>query len=488
MDESKDGRSTRPFRLSATALAVVYSLMLALPLALAWRTGIAPATSLWREAVSVTGLVGCMMLLLQFLTSGRYETLSGGVGIDVTMGFHKWAARLLLVIVILHPLLLQFPLTGDRLDNFWLRLGAALTAPRYLTGTVALVLVVLVVLLAILRDRLPAPYEIWRASHGLMVLAAAWLAVLHARGVGTYSRAGALAVLWPSLAVVATALLLGVHLVKSFRMRRQGWRIVANRKVADRMWELTIGPEEGQPGLDYRAGQFAWITFAPRRLLILDHPFSIASSPAAGSKLVFVIKEIGDFTRHVGELEPGRAVGIDAPHGSFTLADRDADAVVLIAGGVGIAPILGILRDLAVRGDRRPVRLIYAAGAPASMIDPKEIAAAGAGLDLKAQFVVEAAGEGWAYQVGRVGEAEFGVATEGLDPKRTAVMICGPAPMTVAVADLAARSGVPLHLVHYERFDYGGGRRSRKDRVITAWFWAMALAVLAAGTIFAIRG
>jgi predicted ferric reductase len=321
-----------------------------------------------------------------------------------------------------------------------------------------------------------------------MVLAAAWLAVLHARGVGTYSRAGALAVLWPALAVVATALLLGVHLVKSFRMRRQGWRIVANRKVADRMWELTIGPEEGQPGLDYRAGQFAWITFAPRRLLILDHPFSIASSPAAGSKLVFVIKEIGDFTRHVGELEPGRAVGIDAPHGSFTLADRDADAVVLIAGGVGIAPILGILRDLAARGDRRPVRLIYAAGAPASMIDPKEIAAAGAGLDLKAQFVVEAAGEGWAYQVGRVGEAEFGAATEGLDPKRTAVMICGPAPMTVAVADLAARSGVPLHLVHYERFDYGGGRRSRKDRVITAWFSAMALAVLAAGTIFAIRG
>jgi predicted ferric reductase len=488
MDGSSSGRSTRRFRLSATALAVVYSLMLASPLSLAWWTGISPATSFWREAVSITGLVGCMMLVLQFLTSGRYETLSGGVGIDVTMGFHKWAARFLLVIVVLHPVLLQFPLTGDRLDTFWLRLGAAVTAPRYLTGTVALVLVVLVVLLGILRDRLPAPYEIWRASHGLMVLAAVWLAVLHAIGVGTYSQAGALAVLWPALATVATALLLGVHLVKSFRMRRQGWRIVANRKIADRMWELTVAPEKGRPGLDYRAGQFAWITFAPRRLLLLDHPFSIASSPAAGPNLVFVIKEIGDFTRHIGELEPGRAVGVDAPHGSFTLDDRDADAVVLVAGGVGIAPILGILRDLAARGDRRPVRLIYAAGSPPSMIDPEEITAAGAGLDLRTQFVVEAADEGWAYRIGRAGAREFGAAMEGLDPKRTAVMICGPAPMTVAIADLAARSGVPLRLVHYERFDYGGGRRSRKDRAITTWFWAMALAVLAAGTIFALRG
>jgi len=488
LDDGKRQGMRRPPHLSASALAIFYSAMLALPLALAWSTGIAPAASFWREAVSITGLVGCMMLLLQFVTSGRFELLSGSVGIDVTMGFHKWAARLLLVIVILHPLLLQFPLTGDRLGMFWTRLGAALTSPRYQTGTIALVLVVLVVLLAALRDRLPAPYEVWRASHGLLALAAIWLAVLHAIGVGTYSDAGVLGVLWPALAVVATALLLGVHLIKSFRMRRQGWRIRSNRKLADRMWELVVEPTAAGRGLDYRAGQFAWITFAPRRLLLLDHPFSLASSPAAGPELIFVIKEAGDFTRHIGEFEPGRAVGIDAPHGSFTLDDRDADAVVLIAGGVGIAPILGLLRDLKACGDTRPIRLIVAAGAPSKMIDPKEILAAGEGLDLKAQFLAEEGGDGGEYKAGRVGEAEFAAALAGLDPARTALMICGPAPMTVALADRAAKAGVPLHLIHYERFDYGGGRRSRKDWAITGAFWAMALAVLAAGTLFAVRG
>jgi predicted ferric reductase len=486
MDHGSGGKSRWSLRFPGPVLAVAYSGILALPLALAWRTGIAPANNIWRELVSTTGLVACAMLLLQFVTSGRYETLSGRVGIDVTMAFHKWAARLLLAVVILHPLLLQLPVSFDNLGLFFTRLGTALTSSRYLTGTIALVLVILVVTVGLLRDRLPVPYEVWRASHWLMVLATVWLAVLHAIGVGTYSGAGVLRVLWPVFAVLATALLLGVHLIKTFRMRSQGWQIRSVRKVADRMWELIVGPA-GSKRLAYKAGQFAWITFAPRRLLLLDHPFSIASSPAAGDDIIFVIKESGDFTRHIGEFEPGRKVGIDAPHGSFTLDQLEADAVVLIAGGVGVAPILGLLRDLAARGDKRPVRLIYAAGRPASMIDPKEILAAGTGLDLKAQFLVEETGEGWQYQVGRVGADEFGAALAGLDPTRTAVMICGPAPMTVAVADRAASAGVPLRLIHYERFDYGGGRRSRKDWRTTASFWAMALTVLAAGTLFALR-
>ena len=481
------GREGLAVRLSAPALAIFYSGLLALPLALAWWTGIAPANSIWRELLSITGLVACAMLVLQFVTSGRYEFLSGSVGIDVTMAFHKWAARLLLALVLLHPLLLQFPISFDDLDMFWRGLGAALTAPRYLTGTVALVLVVLVVLLALLRDRLPAPYEVWRASHFLMVLAAIWLAVLHAIGVGTYSRDGALSVLWPVAAAFATALLLGVHLIKTFRMRRQGWRVESNRRIAERMRELVIKPDQGQRPLAYAAGQFAWITFAPRRMLLLDHPFSLASTPAAGDRLTFVIKEAGDFTRHIAELEPGRRVGVDAPHGSFTVAGRDADALILIAGGVGIAPILGLLRDLAARNDKRPVRLIYAAGSPATMIAPEEILAAGKGLDLEAQFLVEEPNADWPHQIGRVGEAEMTAALAGLDPSRTAVMICGPAPMTVAVADRAAAKGVPMALIHYERFDYGGGRRSRKDWRITVSFWTMALAVLAAGTLFALR-
>ncbi len=47
--------------------------------------------------------------MLQFVTSGRFEPLSGRIGIDVTMAFHKWLARALLLAVILHPLFFLGP-------------------------------------------------------------------------------------------------------------------------------------------------------------------------------------------------------------------------------------------------------------------------------------------------------------------------------------------------------------------------------------------
>ena len=121
------------------------------------------------------------------------------------------------------------------------------------------------------------------------------------------------------------------------------------------------------------------------------------------------------------------------------------------------------------------------------MIDPDEIIANGEGLDFKAQFLVEKADKGWRHEAGWVGESELAEAFASLDPATTAVMICSPGAMTVALADRAAGLGVPLQLVHYERFDYSGGRRSRKDWMTTGSFWAMALAVLAAGTLFALR-
>ena len=435
-------------------LALFYTALLSAPLALAYWTGIESAGG-WSEAANATGLVGCAMLLAQFVTSGRYEGLSGRIGIDVTMAFHKWAARILLVVVILHPILFQFPISFDRLDLFWTRLGAMLASPRYLSGTIALALVILAVVLALLRDRLPVPYEVWRASHGLVVLSAAWLAATHAIGVGTYSSEGPLAVLWPAFAVVATAALLGVHAIKTYRMHRSGWRVLSNRSVADGLWEVVLGPDGGK-GVAYHAGQFAWVTFAPRRLLLLDHPFSIASSPAAGTNLTFIIKEAGDFTGRIGSIAPGTPAGIDAPHGSFTLEGLDADAVLLIAGGVGIAPILGILRDLAVRGDRRPLRLIYAARSPHEMIDPEEILAQTQNLDLDARFFVEEPEKGWRFQTGRVGEGELRSALATLEPSRVAAMICGPGVMMAAVSDTLMRLGVSPGLIRYERFDYAG--------------------------------
>jgi predicted ferric reductase len=488
-------RPSRPPRLDglpAAALVALYIAAALAPLALAAFTATVSAGP-WSKAGSAAGMIGAVMLLLQLVSSGRFEALSGRVGIDVTMAFHKWAAKVMIVVILLHPLLFLAPVTPDNLGTAFNLLVAMLGSPRYLTGVIALVLVVTVVLLAVWRNRLPVPYEAWRAGHGLMALAAVWAAVEHILTVGTYSRDRRIMTFWLVLVVAASAAALGVYTVRAWRMSRQTWQVTAKRRIAERLWEITVRGKAGER-LSFKAGQFAWFALAPRRFPLFDHPFSIASSPEEGHELSFIIKEVGDFTNAIGSVPIATPVGLDAPHGSFTLDRVQADAILLVAGGAGVAPILSLLRDLAARSDPRPVRLVYGCRSAAAMIDPSEFQPSLDRLDARAFFMVDNPPPGWAYGVGPVSKGFLEKILNGLEPQRLGAMLCGPGPMMSAVTDTLHELGVPLRNIRYERFDYAARPQSAKDRRITAKdrrilasFWLLAMAIIAASAAFAFR-
>ncbi len=470
--------------LSGFWLALAYVAALTAPLALAYLSGWSHRFA-WRDATAATGIVAGVALVLQFVTSGRFEWLSGRIGIDVTMAFHKWSAKVLLVMVIVHPLTFIVPnvLADPARTVDWLVF--VFFDSRFLTGTVSGAATVLLVVMALYREKLRR-YGAWRASHGLLALVAVVFLVLHAIRSGHYARFFPLDVMWPLLVLVVVAAALVVYGDRALRMVTTPWRVAGIRRVAEGLWELTLSPRSGK-GLRYRAGQFAWIAFGTRRFPLFDHPFSIASAPSAGPDLAFIIKESGDFTKGIGAIAAGTKVGIDAPHGSFVVDETSADPLLLVAGGVGIAPILGILRELAARGDRRPVRLIYAGARPETMLAPERIVAEGGGLDLKATFLAEEAGENWPYERGRVTAAVVSTALAGLDPGRVEAMLCGPGAMMCAVCDLLGQAGVPLSAIRYERFDYADKARSAKDRRLLAGFAAIGAAVTAAIVAFSLN-
>jgi predicted ferric reductase len=469
--------------LSGFWLALAYVAALTVPLALAYLYGRSHALA-WRDATAATGIVAGVALVLQFVTSGRFEFLSGRIGIDVTMAFHKWSARALVLVVIVHPLTFIVPnvLADPSRTLDWLIY--VFFDRRFLTGTVSGVATIVLVLMALYRDRL-GHYALWRATHGLLALAAVVFLVLHVLRAGHYARFFPLDALWPMLAIVVVASALAVYGDRALQMAATRWRVVGNRKVADGLWEVTLRHDKGK-GLGYRAGQFAWIAFGGRRYPLFDHPFSIASAPAAGNDLSFLIKESGDFTASIGAVPVGTKAGLDAPHGSFVLDETTGGALLLVAGGVGIAPILGILRELAARGDRRPVRLIYAGARPQGMIAPERIVLEAGGLDLKAIFLAEEAAPDWPYGRGRVTPAVVGEMLAGLDRGRVQAMLCGPGGMMCATCDLLRDGGVPLAAIRYERFDYADAARSAKDRRLLAGFAAIGAAVTAAVVAFSL--
>jgi predicted ferric reductase len=465
-------------RLPGSALATIYILVCLAPVVLATSRAAAPPDP-WEAAAAAVGLAGLTAMAVQFFTSGRFGLVSGGLGIDRIMAFHKIAARWVVLGLVLHPVLYVLPTWLDDPALGRERLAAYLWSPRYRTGVAALAALLLLVLTSLLRERLPWRYESWRACHLILGAVAVGGGLHHALTTGRFSAGGLVEGFWWLVAFAVAAVLAVLYGWRWLMLHRRPWRLLAVRKVADRMWELDIQPEPGNPAWHHEAGQFVWMTVGDRRFPLFDHPFSIADSPLRPG-ISLIVKEAGDFTRTIGRLEAGTPVGLDGPHGDFVLAAQEPKNVVLLAGGVGIAPIMGLLRDMAARRDPRPVRLGYAAGTPANFACLDEIEAAGSRLDLRTMLVSEEDAAGWTGVVGRFDRQRLAALLEGLDPKQTIALMCGPGPMVTAVSDTLLDLGLPIGNVVYERFDYGGGVTSRLDRRRALQFAGIGVALAAA--------
>jgi ferredoxin-NADP reductase len=120
---------------------------------------------------------------------------------------------------------------------------------------------------------------------------------------------------------------------------------------------------EKPSGFLFKAGQYIdlhLLGLQPGRSNGLTHTFSIASSPFAEEIVVTTRMRDTAFKRALSVLPIGTEVRIEGPMGSFTLHNNTARPVVLLAGGIGIAPFLSILSYAAAERLRHPIFLFYA--------------------------------------------------------------------------------------------------------------------------------
>jgi ferredoxin-NADP reductase len=123
-----------------------------------------------------------------------------------------------------------------------------------------------------------------------------------------------------------------------------------------------------------------------------------------------------------------------------------------VAGGVGIAGLISMLRTMADRRDVRPALLFYANRDWDGVAFREELERLKDRLDLTLVHVLERPPEGWTGETGYVTAA---VLARHLPPghRRFQYYICGPAPMMDAAEAALLRLGVPPERVHTERFD-----------------------------------
>jgi len=436
-----------PFLLAALYLAMALS-----PVLLAWASGAAPR-SVMDELASGAGMLAFAILLAEFLLSGRFHTVSRRIGLDVTMRFHQLFARVALALAMIHPFLYRAPFSVPLPWDATRQLTLTTNAMDLMSGIAGWALLPALVVMAIGRDRIGMRYGRWRLTHGIGALAVAALLLHHTLEAGRYAADPALKALWIGLFAIAALSLVFVYLLKPLAQRAKPWRVRAAQPIAERTWELVLAPD-GHKGLDYEAGEFAWINLQGSAFSVDENPFSIASAPASGGDLHFIIKELGDFTRSLGALTPGQRAYVDGPHGDLIVAGRTEPGIGLIAGGVGVAPLLGILRQMQLTGDPRAAALVYGNRTEAQIVCRAELDALAAGRGVETTYVVAEPGEGWD---GRSGVVSAELLRELFDtPERREwlYVLCGPNAMMELAEATLLKIGVPSSRILSERFRY----------------------------------
>jgi predicted ferric reductase len=406
-----------------------------------------PGREFWVEFSVALGFIGLSLIALQFALTARVKTIEASYGIDIILQFHRFTSIVAFAMVLVHPLIL-----------FWREpeMIALLNFPeapwRARMAVLSTLSFVILVITTIWRRPLKIPYEPWRLSHAILSILILGFGLGHALGVGNYLGLFWKAVLWVGIALVSLWLIIYVRLVKPWLMTRKPYLIEEITPERGDVWTLALRPI-GHSGFQFQPGQFAWITLNITPYSMREHPFSIASSAEHAERLEFGIKASGDFTGRLKDYEPGTKAYLDGPYGVFTI-DRyeDSAGFVLIAGGIGITPIMSILVTAAERQDERPYLLIYASKSWDDITYREALDELKEQIDLTIVHVLRQPPEGWQGETGYVNQALL----DRYIPKRRGTrhyFTCASPKMMDQVEAALHGLCVPITNVHLEHYN-----------------------------------
>jgi len=122
------------------------------------------------------------------------------------------------------------------------------------------------------------------------------------------------------------------------------YRVSQRRRMTEDVVTLTVEPLEGPP-MAFRAGQFNMLT----ALGVGEVPVSMSNPPGAESALDHTIRDVGPVTHALCELPVGGLLGVRGPFGTDWGVEKLAASgrdVVVVAGGIGLAPLRGAVVQL----------------------------------------------------------------------------------------------------------------------------------------------
>jgi len=221
------------------------------------------------------------------------------------------------------------------------------------------------------------------------------------------------------------------------------WRIESVRKETADTFTLALAPVNAAGPLSFAPGQFNMLYVFG----VGEVPISISGNPLEPSPLLHTTRAVGVVTRAMWKLKPGDVIGVRGPFGSnWPIESTKGRDVVIVAGGIGLAPLRSVLLHvLARRADFGKVLLLYGTRTPEDLLFRAELRTWAKRRDLDVHITVDRATGRWRGNVGVVttliGRAPF-------EPKNAVAFVCGPEVMMRFVSLELRKRGVPEPQIH----------------------------------------
>ena len=403
----------------------------------------------------IFGLCGYTWLLLQFVNSARIKYFDRIYGMDRIIVFHSRMAFLAIAATIIHGQLheMVFVREGLQLElgeiSLYLFLLITLITLLFMTARPFGAIQAIKNLRVWLLRRLGIQYQHYLIIHNLMVIAMLLgLAHVILSASTRYSP--------PNLAIVigwyVIAMLCWINhkFIRPWRNNRHPFKVAKVTRENDEIVKIEFDKPVDR-AFDYHAGQFAYFRFLDHKIGWEEHPLTISSAPH-NKRLSVVVHQLGDWSRNISNAEIGDRVAVDGPYGTFSLSNlprtmhKQGKHIIMIAGGIGIAPFLSMLDDAAQQKEHpHAFHLLWAAKHERDFFAASELTDAvrnipqfsytpliGDTIDLDNLWKIISDIERW-------DNAQF--------------FICGPPQMLNVVKKSLRDRGVSSKSIHYDRFD-----------------------------------
>jgi NAD(P)H-flavin reductase len=238
-----------------------------------------------------------------------------------------------------------------------------------------------------------------------------------------------------------TSVLEGRPLAPPDPMRPVPYRVGRVRQETRDTWTLELEPVGGEP-LRYRAGQFTMLD----AFGVGEVPISISGDPTRPGPLEHTIRDVGAVTHALVTAREGDVLGVRGPFGTtWDVSDGQGGDVVLVAGGIGLAPLRPALLELLAHRDRYGrVVLLHGARTPEDILFGEELRTWARDRGVAVDVTVDNGQYAWRGKVGLVTQL---VPRAGFDARNTLALVCGPEVMMRYVAQALVDRGVPADRV-----------------------------------------